>query len=87
MCGVCPFLTYGCPAGGRGRGRGENGDERGHEGGHLFGGRVALDDAQFGHSGMFPCFLGGSVARLSRSARSALTIWTLVSDGLITAST
>src|SRR3712207_7636368 len=28
-----------------------------------------------GHSGMFPCFFGGSVSRLVRSARSAFTTW------------
>ena len=40
-----------------------------------------------GHSGMLPCFLGGRVARLVRSARSARTTCTRVSDGRITAST
>ncbi len=40
-----------------------------------------------GHSGMFPCFLGGSVARLVRSSRSARTISERVSCGVITAST
>lgn len=39
------------------------------------------------HSGMFPCFLAGSEARLVRSARSARTIWTRVWDGSMTAST
>ena len=39
------------------------------------------------HSGMFPCFLAGRLARLSRSARSPLMIWTRVSEGAITAST
>ena len=36
---------------------------------------------------MLPCFLGGRLARLVRSARSARTIWTRVSDGRMTAST
>src|SRR5690606_10681287 len=39
------------------------------------------------HSGMFPCFLAGSCARLVRSARSPRTIWARVSDGAMTAST
>ena len=39
------------------------------------------------HSGMFPCFLGGSVSRLERSRRSALTTSARVSCGVITAST
>ena len=37
--------------------------------------------------GMFPCFFAGSVSRLERSSRSARTISTRVSCGLITAST
>lgn len=40
-----------------------------------------------GHSGMFPCFLGGRLARLVRRARSARTTCTRVSDGRMTAST
>ena len=39
------------------------------------------------HSGMFPCFFGGSEARLVRSARSARTTWARVSEGAMTAST
>ncbi len=39
-----------------------------------------------GHSGMFPCFLGGSVARLVRSARSALVTFIRVFDGVMTVS-
>ena len=39
------------------------------------------------HSGMFPCFLGGSVSRLVRSSRSTRVISTRVSCGMITAST
>ena len=62
--------------------------------GHLLGRGVALDDAQepgaapgVAHSGMFPCFLAGSVSRFDRSSRSARTTSTRVSCGLITAST
>ncbi len=40
-----------------------------------------------GHSGMFPCFLGGSDARLVRSTRSARTTCERVSAGAMTAST
>jgi hypothetical protein len=36
---------------------------------------------------MFPCFFGGSVSRLLASTRSALTTWTRVCDGGMTAST
>ncbi len=39
------------------------------------------------HSGMFPCFFGGSVSRFVFSSRSARTISTRVSCGMITAST
>ena len=39
------------------------------------------------YSGMLPCFFGGSVSRLVRSARSARTICTRVSDGAMTEST
>src|SRR4051812_31140633 len=39
------------------------------------------------HSGMFPCFLGGSVSRLLASTRSALVTCTRVWDGGMTAST
>ena len=35
---------------------------------------------------MFPCFLGGSVARLVRSARRALVTFIRVFDGVMTAS-
>src|SRR5207248_5036764 len=38
------------------------------------------------HSGMFPCFFGGSDSRLLRSARSALMTCTRVSLGGMTAS-
>ena len=40
-----------------------------------------------GHSGMFPCFFGGSVSRFVRSARNASTICDRVSCGMITRST
>ena len=51
-----------------------SGDDRGQRG--EFGvARVAADDAQewpvFGHSGMFPCFLGGNDSRLFRSSDNA----------------
>src|SRR5690606_11769892 len=61
-----------------------------HRGGcrELLGGRVAARDhdrgrlgALLAHSGMFPCFLGGSDARLVRSARSALMITRRVAAG------
>src|SRR5450759_1472086 len=79
-----------------GRGRGETGDECSELGvvrctpdhpdvrRHL---RPVVPVARFGHSGMFPCFLGGRPALLVRSARSARTICSRVSDGRITAST
>ena len=50
-------------------------------------GRGALGGLTGGHSGMFPCFLVGIDARLSRRARRALSTCTRVSDGEITAST
>ena len=40
-----------------------------------------------GHSGMFPCFFGGSVSRLLRSSRSTRVISARVSCGAMTAST
>jgi len=65
--------------------------------GDLFGIRVATDNAdvrcrlrvsrrlgaaRYGaHSGMFPCFLGGRLARLVLRARSALMTTTLVAAG------
>ena len=80
-----------CPAA-----RGERGDDDG-QGGELLGGRLTADDPQqrtlrllvgllgrLAHSGMFPCFFGGSVWRLLASSRSALVISTRVSDGRIT---
>ncbi len=39
------------------------------------------------YSGMLPCFFGGSVWRLLRSARSARVTWDRVSAGRMTAST
>ena len=39
-----------------------------------------------GHSGMFPCFLGGSVSRLFCSARRARVTFIRVLDGLMTVS-
>jgi hypothetical protein len=67
--------------------------ERGDDGGQrceLLGGGLAAHDAEEGalaHSGMFPCFLGGSVSRLFASTRSALITWIRVCDGGMTAST
>ena len=50
--------------------------------------RLTADHPDVGrHSGMFPCFLDGSDARLVASARSARTTWTRVADGAMTAST
>ncbi len=45
------------------------------------------DLLRLGHSGMFPCFLGGSVSRLVRSSRSTRVTSARVSCGVITAST
>ena|GEM_PF-7043525 len=39
-----------------------------------------------GHSGMFPCFFGGSDSRLVANNRNALTTSARVVDGLITPS-
>src|SRR5699024_8354167 len=69
------------------------GGEYGGEYGDLLGGRLTPDHGQVGrvlrrtHSGMFPCFLGGSCLRLFRSALSALATWSRVSDGMMTPST
>jgi hypothetical protein len=60
------------------------------ERGELLGGGLAPEhpeEGTVGHSGMFPCFLGGSVSRLLASTRSALVTCTRVCDGRITAST
>ena len=45
------------------------------------------DPVALGHSGMFPCFLGGRVSRLERSSRSERMISMRVSWGAMTAST
>ena len=65
--------------------RADRGAPAGHPRGELAvrGGQPAV----LSYSGMLPCFFGGSVSRLVRSARSARTICTRVSDGVITAST
>ena len=65
----------------------DDGDRR-----ELLGRGLAPDDPQqrtlwLAHSGMFPCFLGGSVSRLLPSTRSALVTCTRVCDGGMTAST
>jgi len=39
------------------------------------------------HNGMFPCFFGGSVSRLVRSARRARVTFIRVFEGEITVST
>ena len=71
--------------------------ERDDEGGKLLRCRfTAMHDHErrrlFGlfvrcHSGMFPCFLGGSVSRLVRSRRRARTSSRRVVEGGMTAST
>ena len=49
------------------------------------GGDVGV--GELGHqSGMFPCFLGGSVSRLVRRARSALVTFIRVFEGVMTVS-
>lgn len=57
---------------------------------HLFGIRISRNDDDLwlefccrfvDHSGMFPCFFGGWLARLVRRARSALTTATRVAAG------
>ena len=48
---------------------------------------AGLDGWGVTHSGMFPCFFGGRLARFVRSARSARTTCRRVCDGSITAST
>lgn len=72
-----------------------HGDHR-DECGELLLGEIALDDPKnrarlilllVAHSGMFPCFLGGSDSRLVRSRRSALATSARVLLGRMTAST
>src|SRR6478736_10093645 len=57
---------------------------------NLLSRRVARDPdhrlVHGGHSGMFPCFLGGSVSRLFCSARRARVTFIRVLEGLITVS-
>ena len=67
----------------------QRGDDDGQRG-ELLGGGFTADDSEEGvvaHSGMFPCFLGGSVSRLLASTRSALVTCTRVCEGGMTAST
>lgn len=62
------------------RHRFEHRDDRGE----FIGRGIAADDTHFlavRHSGMFPCFFGGRLARLVRSARNALMTATLVAAG------
>lgn len=59
------------------------------DGGDLLGAEARGDDAEvdvLAHSGMFPCFLGGSAARLVRSARNAFVTTTRVAAGSMTPS-
>ena len=75
-----------CTRGGAARAaRGQTGDE----GGELGVVGLTAHDPHVGrrHSGMFPCFLDGSPARLVRRARSARTTCTRVLYGATTAST
>ena len=71
--------------------------EDGDQGRELLGGRVASEESQSWplclelvmrghHKGMFPCFLGGSVSRLLRSARKAFVTFIRVFEGVITVS-
>ena len=63
-----------------------DGRESGDQCGYLDVVRIAFDDAQrrrLAHSGIFPCFFGGSDARLVRSIRSARVIAVRVCDGSI----
>jgi len=79
--------------------RGSSRGQHGQQGGHLLGGRLTADQPQrrwgrlvgarvrvAAHSGMFPCFFGGRVSRLVRSARSALVTFIRVLLGVITVS-
>ena len=71
-------------------------DSTASSGGDLLGGGVTADQPQrrlvgndvvgCHQSGMFPCFLGGSVSRLVRSARSALVTFIRVLEGVMTVS-
>ena len=51
---------------------------------HTVGGAWRRRDGA--HSGMFPCFLGGRLARLVRSARNALVTFIRVFEGVMTVS-
>src|SRR5207247_366280 len=48
---------------------------------------LPLPPRALAHSGMFPCFLGGSVSRLVRRIRSACTTYRRGYDGGVTEST
>lgn len=52
----------------------------------LFGQSRLLRRRSAAHSGMFPCFFGGSVSRLVRRARSARVTFIRVFDGEMTVS-
>ena len=62
----------------------EDGDDSGDL---LWRGRTADKAYCPGHSGMLPCFLGGSETRLLRRANKALMTLERVNDGGITEST
>lgn len=79
---------------------GDGGGDHRHDDGHFLSRRVSMQNLDFGagphalrllrlaaHSGMFPCFFGGSVSRLERSARSAFMTYVRVCEGSITEST
>lgn len=49
--------------------------------GWVIGQRAEKRSLESDHSGMLPCFFGGSVSRLLRSACRALATWARVSEG------
>lgn len=71
-------------------GIGADGAENHHQRSEFLSVGVTGYDLELGsvaaHSGMFPCFFGGKVCRLLRSARSAWITCDLVSAGIITRS-
>jgi len=61
--------------------------ERDDDGGEFVVVGHALDDSKRGHSGMLPCFFGGSESRLLRRIRSPRVTAMRVCDGAMTEST